>query len=53
MNIKEKQLLIRERKLLAVDNIKSFLEKIKKEDKSINSFIYVAEKEALEQAKNC
>ncbi|MBU1201145.1 MAG: Asp-tRNA(Asn)/Glu-tRNA(Gln) amidotransferase subunit GatA [Nanoarchaeota archaeon] len=51
MNIKEKQLLIRERKLLAVDNIKSFLEKIKKEDKSINSFIYVAEKEALEQAK--
>ena len=38
MEIKEKLKLIREGKLSAEKNIKNFLEKIKKEDKKINSF---------------
>ncbi len=48
---KEKILKLRSGKLSAVDNIKSFLDVIKKKNKDINAFLYVAEKEAVEQAK--
>ncbi len=51
MNIKSKLLEIKSRKLSSVDNIKKFLEAIKKKNKDINAFLYVAEKEAIEQAK--
>lgn len=37
--------------LTAEQNIKQFLEKIKKQNKDLNAFLYVAEKEALQQAK--
>lgn len=48
--IKEKLEQIRKGKLTAVDNIKQFLAKIEKEDKKINSFLYV-NKNAVEEAK--
>lgn len=48
--IKEKLQLIKSGKLTAQQNIKDFLEKIKKEDKKINSFIYINHN-ALSEAK--
>ncbi|MFH1072415.1 MAG: Asp-tRNA(Asn)/Glu-tRNA(Gln) amidotransferase subunit GatA [Nanoarchaeota archaeon] len=36
----------------AEDNIRGFLHKIKQENKRINAFLYVAEKEAVDAAKN-
>jgi aspartyl-tRNA(Asn)/glutamyl-tRNA(Gln) amidotransferase subunit A len=51
MNTKQKLGQIKSSKLSAVDNIKSFLDTIKKKNKDINAFLYIAEKEALEQAK--
>jgi len=50
MEIREKLKLIREGKLSAEQNIKNFLEKIKKEDKKINSFLQVNE-DAVNEAK--
>jgi len=50
MNIKQKLDQIKSGKLSAVDNIKSFLDIIKKKNKDINAFLYVNEK-ALEDAK--
>lgn len=51
MNVKEKLEKIRSHELSAEENVKKFIEKIKKEDKRINSFLYLAEKEAIQQAK--
>ena len=51
MVIKEKLQQIKSGKLSATDNIKHFLDIIKKKNKDINAFLYIAEKEALEQAK--
>jgi len=50
MNIKQKLEQIKSGKLSAVENIKSFLDDIKKKNKDINAFLYVNEK-ALEEAK--
>ncbi|MBU0665794.1 MAG: Asp-tRNA(Asn)/Glu-tRNA(Gln) amidotransferase subunit GatA [Nanoarchaeota archaeon] len=49
--IKEKLAQIKSGKFTAERNIQEFLKKIKQEDKKINSFLYVAKKEALKQAK--
>src|SRR3989344_4880861 len=38
-------------KLTAEQNVKNFLSTIKKDNKELNIFLYVAEKEALTQAK--
>ena len=51
MDVKKKLARIKKQDLTAEDNIKTFLDRINKRDKEINSFIYVAEKEALKQAK--
>ncbi|MFC1728375.1 Asp-tRNA(Asn)/Glu-tRNA(Gln) amidotransferase subunit GatA [Nanoarchaeota archaeon] len=48
--IKEKLNELKKGKLTAVDNIKQFLDKIEKEDKKINSFLYL-NPNALEEAK--
>jgi len=48
MNVKEKLKLIKTGKLTAQENIKQFLEKIKKQDKKINSFIQVNSRSLLE-----
>lgn len=50
MSIKEKLKLIRQGKLTAEQNIKQFLEKIKKNEKSINAFLEL-NKNALKEAK--
>lgn len=50
MEIKEKLQLIKSGKLTAEQNIKNFLERIKKEDKKINSFLQVNE-DAVNEAK--
>ncbi len=50
MVIKEKLEQIKKGKLTAVENIKQFLAKIEKEDKKINSFLYV-NKTAIDEAK--
>ena len=49
--IKTKLDQIKSGKLSAVDNIKNFLKIIKSKNNGINAFLYVAEKEALAQAK--
>lgn len=41
-----------EKKFSALDLTKAYLERIKKVDKSLNSFVTVMEKEALEKARN-
>ena len=51
MTIKTKLEQIKSGKLSAVQNIQNFLKVIKEKNKDINAFLYVAEKEALEQAK--
>ncbi len=48
--IQEKLEKIRNGELSVVDNVKSFLGKIKKEDKKINAFIFVDEAGAIEAA---
>jgi len=50
MNIQEKLKLIKSGKLTAEKNIKQFLDKIKKEDKNINSILHI-NSNALEEAK--
>ncbi len=50
MDTSKKLEQIKNGKLKAEENIRRFLEKIKKEDSRINAFIYVAEKEALKAA---
>ncbi|MEK6887179.1 MAG: amidase family protein [Nanoarchaeota archaeon] len=50
MNTKEKLDKIKSGKLSAVDNVKSFLDAIKKKNKDINAFLYVNES-ALDEAK--
>lgn len=49
--IKQKLEQIKKGKLSAVDNVQNFLKIIKLKNKDINAFLFVAEKEALEQAK--
>ena len=49
--IKEKLARIKKGELTAEENIKSFLEVIKKEDKKINAVLYVDEKGAIAHAK--
>ncbi len=51
MDVKEKIEKIKSHELSAEDNIRTFIAKIKKEDKRINSFLYLAENEAVAQAK--
>jgi len=50
MEIKEKISAIKSGKLSATQNIKSFLEKIKKEDKKVNAFLHL-NKNALREAE--
>ena len=50
MKIREKLEKIKSGKLAAYDNVKNFLDEIKKKNKDINAFLYVNEK-ALEEAK--
>lgn len=50
MEIREKLRSIKEGKLTAEQNIKQFLEKIKKEDKNINAFLQI-NKNALKEAR--
>ena len=52
MTIKTKLEQLKSGKLSAVQNIQNFLKVIKAKNKDINAFLYVAEKEALEQAKD-
>ena len=42
---------LRSGKLTAEQNIKNFLKKIKEQNKELNAFLYIAEKEALQHAK--
>jgi len=52
MNTTEQKLnLLKSGKLTAEQNVKNFLKKIKAENKDLNVFLYVAEAEALQQAK--
>lgn len=50
MNLKEKIKLIKSGKLTTEQNIKNFLEKIKKQDKKINAFLQINEN-AIKEAK--
>lgn len=52
LTIKEAQEGLKEKKFSSVELTKSCLKQIEKNDKAINSFITVCEKEAIEQAKN-
>jgi len=51
MSTQEKLNLLKSGKLTAEQNVKNCLQKIKKENSNINALLYVAEKEALAQAK--
>ncbi|MBS3139107.1 Asp-tRNA(Asn)/Glu-tRNA(Gln) amidotransferase subunit GatA [Candidatus Woesearchaeota archaeon] len=52
MSTKQKIQLLKSGKLSAEQNVKNCLQKIKKENKELNAFLYVAEREALLQAKD-
>jgi aspartyl-tRNA(Asn)/glutamyl-tRNA(Gln) amidotransferase subunit A len=51
MSTKEKLQQLKSGKLSAVDNVKQFLKVVKRDNKKLNIFLYIAEKEALKQAQ--
>ncbi len=52
LSIHELQKLLKEGEVSSVEVTKSFLERIKKVDEKINSYVFVTEELAIEQAKN-